>query len=832
MKRFSVLLILLLVIGVGAVIAGCTTGSPLVTITVPQNGATLPAGDIQVNAQVSNFNIVDKQGQASAAGEGHLHFYMDVTPIPVDPAKPAIPADAKAVWAHVSGNSYTFTNVPAGTHTFTVQLANNDHTPVSPVVTASVTVIVKSSVDLTNKDSPETATFTAYPSLTKLNTPAVPIGLRFIAGGFTAPITIADPHDGSGRLFMVDQSGYVKVFFMNGTVLDKPFLDVRDRLVRIDPTYDERGLLSIAFHPQFASNGRVFVYYSAPIRAGVDPNWSCTNHLSEFHISGSDPNQVDMSTEKILLQVDKPYQNHNGGTLLFGPADGYLYLPLGDGGRADDTGMGHTPGIGNAQDLTKILGKVIRIDVDHISPGKLYAIPADNPFLSNASIVPEIYAYGFRNPAYATFDSGGSHRMFIAMAGQRLFESVLIVYKGGNYPWNIREGTHCFNPSNDFVPPAGSCPTSGYGGQPLIGPVVELGHDVGDTIVGGVLYRGSLMPSLQGSYIYGTWSDENRIVGNGTLLVSKPPAGLDPATLPEDASGLTPAQNAMWSTWKMSVANNADGRINAFVRGLYEDNNHEVLVLINQNGGPGLTPQGSGEIWQMVPATTPALVSTTARLTTPTPVQTSGGGSAVAIGLTIKGDKFNPSNLTVPAGSRVILTYDDQDLDPHNFALYPSTSISNAIFRSPVITGPVTETYTFNAPAAPGTYYFRSDPNTGLLGIMTVTSSTVPATTSSPAGSTTKTITLTANNITFDTSRITVPAGSTVMMTFINNDANIPHNFALYTDRTATGRIFVGDFVTGVKTVTYTFTAPSAPGNYFFRCDVHPETMTGTFVVT
>ncbi len=128
--------------------------------------------------------------------------------------------------------------------------------------------------DLTNQNSPEAATFTTYPALTKLHTPAVPVGLKFIAGGFTAPITIADPHDGSGRLFMVDQTGYVKIFFMNGTVSAQPFLDLRDRLVKIDPTYDERGLLSIAFHPQFATNGRVFVYYSAPLRAGVDPNWS------------------------------------------------------------------------------------------------------------------------------------------------------------------------------------------------------------------------------------------------------------------------------------------------------------------------------------------------------------------------------------------------------------------------------------------------------------------------------------------------------------------------------------------------------------------------------
>jgi glucose/arabinose dehydrogenase/plastocyanin len=705
--------------------------------------------------------------------------------------------------------------------------------PSAPSKPMATSTPVSTESGLTNQNSPEAATFTIYPSKTKLHTPDVPIGLKYVAGGFTAPINIADPHDGSGRLFLVDQTGYVKIFYLNGTVIDQPFLDVRDRMVRIDPAYDERGLLSIAFHPQFASNGRVFAYYSAPLRAGVDPNWSATNRLSEFRVSATDPNRVDMTTEKILLLVDKPFQNHNGGTLLFGPDDGYLYLPLGDGGRADDTGMGHTPGIGNAQDLTKMLGKVIRIDVDNTSPGKAYAIPGDNPFLSNSSVVPEIYAYGFRNPAFATFDSGGNHKMFIAMAGQRLFESVLILYKGGDYPWNIREGTHCFNPSNDFQPPADSCSIAGYSGQPLIGPVVELGHDVGDTIVGGVVYRGGMMPSLQGSYIFGTWSDENRIAGNGTLLVATPPTGLDLATLPDDASNLKPAQNAMWTTRIMPVMNNPNRRINAFIRGLYEDTNHEVLVLTNRNGGPGLSPQGSGEIWQMVPANTAGLVSTDAYLTvSPKPtVALPAGGPAVDLQLTVKGDKFDPVNLTAPAGARVTLTYNDQDLDPHNFALYPSKSASDPIFRSPVITGPVTAIYTFTAPATPGTYYFRSDPNAGLIGTFTVTPAASPTVT--PAGGVkTVPVTLTAKNIAFDTTKITVPAGSTVVMTFINNDAGVPHNFALYTDNSATNKIFAGDIVTGVKTVTYTFTAPAKPGNYFFRCDVHPEMMTGTFVVT
>jgi plastocyanin len=424
--------------------------------------------------------------------------------------------------------------------------------------------------------------------------------------------------------------------------------------------------------------------------------------------------------------------------------------------------------------------------------------------------------------------------MFIAMAGQRLFESVLIIYKGGDYPWNIREGTHCFDPTNDFLPKNGSCQITGYSGQPLIGPVVELGHDVGDTIVGGVLYRCSLIPSLQGKYVYGTWSDENRILGNGTLLVSTPPAGLDLATLPKDASALTPAQNAMWTTSQMSVSNNVNGRINAFVRALCENDNHEVLVLINQNAGPGLTPHGSGEIWQMVPADSPGLVSTTAKYTQTAAVVPVSGGTPVTVQLMIKGDKFDPSSLTVPAGASVTLVYNDQDLDPHNFALYPSQSASTAIFRSPVITGPIIQTYTFRAPSTPGTYYFRSDPNAGLQGILNVTSEAIaiiPTLTSTTAKPNVP-ITITAQNMAFDTKTLTAPAGSTVVMTFVNKDNDMPHNFALYTDTSATTKIFAGEFVTGPKTITYTFTVPSNPGNYFFRCDLHPELMTGTFVVT
>ncbi len=706
--------------------------------------------------------------------------------------------------------------------------------------------------DLTNQASPLAAMITGDQSTTMLQAPGVPIGLQRVAGNFTSPLFVADAKDGSGRLFLVDQNGYVNIFYMNGTVIDQPFLDIRDRMVNLLPAYDERGLISIAFHPNFSANGKVYAYYSAPLRAGADPSWNCTNRLSEFTVNQSSPDVVDTTTERVLLEVDKPQTNHNGGILLFGPTDKYLYLTLGDGGRADDTGLGHTPGIGNAQDLTKLLGKVIRIDVDTMSEGLQYGIPADNPFLSNASIPPEIYAYGFRNPAFASFDSGGSNRMFIAMAGQNLFESVLVLYKGGAYPWNIREGTHCFDPAMNRTVANTTCSITSYAGQPLIGPVVELGHDVGNTVVGGVVYRGSNLTSLQqGSYIFGTWSN-SFTVGDGTLLVATPPAGLDTATLPDDAASLTPEQNAMWTTSELAVANNANGRLNTFVRGMYEGTDGEVLVLINQNAGPGITPQNSGEVWRMVDANTPGLVPIgNGSATNGTPdvqiVQPVDGATVTGSSVDVSVDVTNfeivdalgsanvvgqghlhyfmdaepPTEPGVPAVTEpgtyvptINTTYTWQNVSPgmHNFSV---ELVNN---NHTPIEPPVVRTVTANVnPAVPGT-------TTPATGTPTPTATTtIPGLNSS--------IDLTAQNLAFSLSEITVQAGAQVTVNFNNMDANIPHNFAVYTDSSASTAIFQGQLVTGPTTTTYTFTAPSTAGNYFFRCDVHPE-MTGTFVVT
>ncbi len=454
--------------------------------------------------------------------------------------------------------------------------------------------------DLTNQDSPQASTFRNGASYTPLGSHQPNISLENVAGGFSSPMMIAVPADGSKRMAVVDQIGVVKIVTPDKKVLDVPFLDVRDRMVQLSPGYDERGLLSLAFHPDFRNNGRVFVYYSAPLRLGGPGGWSCTNRLSEFHIMAGNPDAGDMSSEKVLLTVDKPYSNHNGGPLLFGPDDGYLYLALGDGGRADDTGTGHSPGIGNAQDGTTLLGKIIRIDIDAPGEGgKNYAIPPDNPFVGTAGFAPEIYAMGFRNPAYASFDTGRNHTLITAVAGQRLFESVFIVDKGGNYGWNIREGTHCFNPADDSQPPAGSCPATGSRGEPLIGPVIETGHDIGNTVVGGYIYRGAAMPDLAGKYIFGEWST-GFTNGDGSLLVSTPPDGYDISIYPPAVSAITPLDNRMWTTQEFRIAHNPDGRINAFVRGFGEDENHELYVLTSLKSGPD-PAAATGQIRKLVP---------------------------------------------------------------------------------------------------------------------------------------------------------------------------------------------------------------------------------------
>lgn len=414
------------------------------------------------------------------------------------------------------------------------------------------------------------------------------VGLRLVAEGLTAPVTMVRSADRSGRLFVLDQSGLIRVIHRNGPLDPEPFLDVRDRLVTLRPGFDERGLLGLAFHPRYAQNGRFYVYYNRPLRAGGPTGFDSTVTVSEFRVSRTDPDRADPASERILLQVDKPQFNHNAGTLLFGPRDGYLYIALGDGGGANDAGLGHLDDWyadnagGNAQNTTTLLGKILRVDVDR---GRPYGIPRGNPFAGRhgGDGRDEIYAYGFRNPYRMSFDtSGGGQRLIVGDVGQNLWEEVNVVIRGGNYGWNVREGAHCFDAENPTVPPA-SCPTVGPDRRRLIDPVIEYRNaaqpgGVGLALIGGHVYRGHGLRGFRGSYIFGDWS---RGFGSadGSLFVA------------------APRRFGPWPRQDLRVSGTQNGRIGHNVLGFGVDHRDELYVLTSDTTGPSGT---TGKVFQLV----------------------------------------------------------------------------------------------------------------------------------------------------------------------------------------------------------------------------------------
>jgi len=322
---------------------------------------------------------------------------------------------------------------------------------------------------------------------------------RRVASGFAAPVGVEIPQP--GRRFIVDQVG--RVYLQDETgVRDESFLDVTDRMVALDG-YTEQGLLGLAFHPEFADNGRFFVRYSAPPREGTPGGYSHTFVLSEFR---ADPGArtADPDAERTLLEIPQPQGNHNAGAVAFGP-DGYLYVATGDGGGANDRGNGHVEdwydGVdgGNGQDVTEnLLGSVLRIDVDSEDGDRNYAVPDDNPLVGEEGL-DEQYAWGFRNPWRMSFGPAG--RLFVADVGQGAWEEVDVVESGGNYGWNVREGTHCFG--------ADECPAESPRGRPLRDPVVEYPHSgdpvSGIAVIGGYLYDGSEMSAFDGQYLFADW---------------------------------------------------------------------------------------------------------------------------------------------------------------------------------------------------------------------------------------------------------------------------------------------------------------------------------------
>ena len=416
-------------------------------------------------------------------------------------------------------------------------------------------------------------------TLTSHEASSANVGVDLVAEGLTAPLTLAEAPDNSGRLFVLEQVGRIRVIDADGELLATPFLDFKDRLdPTIEPGFDERGALGFAFHPDYAENGKLYVYYSAPLREGHDlqnEDWGThTSHIAEIRVSEDDPNKADPDYERLVLQVDQPQFAHNAGTLAFGPK-GKLFIALGDGGSAPENG--DYPREGTSQMPDDLLGKILRIDVDQEN-GEAYGIPEDNPFVGKDGYRGEIYAMGFRNPYKIAFDPDGSGRLFAGDVGQNSFEEIDLVVPGGNYGWAIKEATHCFD-WDDFEGHFEGCDDQG-----MIDPIIEYKNggkhpdeSEGRSTIGGVIYRGSALPDLEGQLIFGDWSIDG---GEATGVIYQ--------ATPDDQ------ESKAWDYERIQI----EGGFPHFLLGIAHDRDNELYLLTHDAQGP----EGEGgKIFKLVP---------------------------------------------------------------------------------------------------------------------------------------------------------------------------------------------------------------------------------------
>lgn len=345
----------------------------------------------------------------------------------------------------------------------------NPSTATTPTPSLAVSSYTSSPIRTGEPSPSDTAVLTPTIEFIPTGFPPPPAYLRRIATGLNKPVYLTHAGDGSGRLFLVEKIGAIRLF-KDGVLMENPFLDIQDR---IKSSGSEQGLLGLAFDPEYRTNGRFYVNY-----IDLDGNTVVARYL----VSSADPDRADPASETAILRVNQPYPNHNGGDLLFGP-DGFLYIGLGDGGSAGDP-------LGNGQRLDMLLGKLLRIDVG----AEPYAIPPDNPFVGRPDARPEIWAYGLRNPWRFSFDHATGD-LYIGDVGQDEYEEIDFQPAGSpggqNYGWNIMEGLHTYQGGD----------TGG-----LILPVAEYPHTGGNcSVTGGYVYRGSKNPALQGTYLFGDY---------------------------------------------------------------------------------------------------------------------------------------------------------------------------------------------------------------------------------------------------------------------------------------------------------------------------------------
>ncbi len=358
-----------------------------------------------------------------------------------------------------------------------------------------------------------TASPTLGPTAVPLRSGPDHLRVELVTNGLVDPVGITSAGDGSGRLFVNERGGRIMVVDADGSLRAEPFVDLSSRV----QAGGERGLLGVAFHPDFERNGRLFVHYS---RAGDG-----ATVVSELQASAD--RQTAYPTERVLLTHVQPFANHNGGQLAFGP-DGYLYLGLGDGGSSGDP-------FGNAQNLDTLLGKILRLDVDSPSKtGRSYAIPPDNPYAPQGDApgggLPEIWAFGLRNPWRFSFDRGTGD-LYVGDVGQGSWEEIdrqpANSTGGENYGWNAMEGDHCYQQDCD---PARYVP-----------PIAEYAHELGCSVTGGYVYRGVAQPDLDGAYVFGDYCSgivfSLQVTENG--IASKPvlESGLRITAFGEDEQG-------------------------------------------------------------------------------------------------------------------------------------------------------------------------------------------------------------------------------------------------------------------------------------------------------